>query len=193
MYPTLLVFASLVAAIASVGSQDTSSTGSPVDAWRTVTLPGAFYLIYRSYENDEGLGGTGKCVSIELSEKNEETKTTKSGMKYWDDQKNSWIIKTVRIKVAPTGGDTIQMSNAEGGDASASEGRFVYSDYGTCDVVVLSGTGDKKCELWVSAAVAPGGDTSGSQKLDKCLEEYENQCSGQEKYQIYDTAPCSSE
>ncbi|XP_040069392.1 female-specific histamine-binding protein 2-like [Ixodes scapularis] len=143
MYPTLLVFASLVAAIASVGSQDTSSTGSPVDAWRTVTLQNKFYLIYRSYKNDEGLGGTGECVTIQLSEKDDATKTTKSRMTYKNPETSELTEKNVRIKVTSSGGDTIEMSNTEGGDTSTTRVQFVYSDYGTCDVAVVLGTDEK--------------------------------------------------
>ncbi|XP_042143979.1 male-specific histamine-binding salivary protein-like, partial [Ixodes scapularis] len=141
MYPTLLVFASLVAAIASVASEETSSNG-PVDAWKTVTLQDKFYLMYRSYENDDALGGNGKCVSIQLSEKDEGTKTTKSTMKYRDPQTNSLTEKTVRVTVSSTAGDTIRIGNAEGGDTSATKFQFVHSDYGTCDVVVVLGTGE---------------------------------------------------
>ncbi|XP_040069396.1 female-specific histamine-binding protein 2-like [Ixodes scapularis] len=189
MYPTLLVFASLVAAIASVGSQDTSSN-EPVNAWKTVTLPGAFYLMYRSSENDDGFGGTAKCVSIQLSEANEGTKTTTSTIKYKDPNTSKMTEKTVRITVAGSGGDTIRIGNAEG---AAPENKFVFSDYGTCDVVVVSGTDGKKCELWVSAqALTSGGDTSDNKNINKCKQEYDNQCANQKKYQIYDEGTCSS-
>nr|AAY66602.1 lipocalin-like tick salivary secreted protein [Ixodes scapularis] len=200
MYPTLLAFASLVAAIASVGSEETSSSGTRMDAWTTVSLQDKFYLIYRSYRNDEGLGGTGKCVSIQLSEKDETAKTTKSTMKYLDPKTNQMIEKNVRGKVAPSSGDTIQMSDTEGWTA---EHKFAYSDYETCDVVVVLGTEEKKCELWVKQdyqqlpqaetdAVDSRAGTSVNQNIAKCEEEYNNQCPKEKKYRIYDTATCSS-
>nr|AAY66600.1 salivary serotonin-binding protein [Ixodes scapularis] len=203
MYNTLLVFASLVAAIASVGSQDSSSSGSPVEAWRTVILPQAFYLVYRSFENDPALGGNGRCVSIQLTHANEATKTTESIMKYWDPETNQMRENNVRGKVDPPDGDTIQMSNAEGGDPWKTDHKFVYSDYNTCDVVVVLETKEKKCELWVkdgyqqlaevnTEAVASRDDPSVSHNIAKCKEEYEKQCRGQKKYQIYEKATCSS-
>ncbi|XP_040072420.1 male-specific histamine-binding salivary protein-like [Ixodes scapularis] len=192
MYPTLLVFASLVAAIASVGSQGTSSDGSPVDAWKTVTLKDAFYLILRSYENDDGLGGTGKCVSIQLSEKNEGSKTTNSKMMYRDPQTNQMKEKIVTVKVSSEARDTVEISDGTC-ETSTTKCRFLYSDYGTCDVVTVLGTNEPKCELWVSAAVASGGDTSGNQNIAKCEEEYKKKCSDQKKYEIYDKATCSSQ
>ncbi|XP_042143897.1 uncharacterized protein LOC115321335, partial [Ixodes scapularis] len=163
----------------------------------TVTLQDKFYLMYRSYENDDALGGTGKCVSIQMSEKNEETKTTKSTMKYRDPQTNSLIKKTVRVTLAPSdgsaGGDTIQIGDAEGGDTSATKFQFVHSDYGTCDVVVVLGTGERKCELWVNAdAVGSDDDESVNEKIAKCINVYNKQCPDQKKYEIYDEATCNS-
>ncbi|XP_040072413.1 male-specific histamine-binding salivary protein-like [Ixodes scapularis] len=194
MYPTLLAFASLVAAIASVGSE-TSSSGKPVDAWTTVTLPNIFYLKYRSYENADGLGGTGECVSIRLVNADQETKTATSTIQYWD-AKKSLIKKTVHVTLAPsdgsTGGDTIQMVDTEGVDKSTTKVQFVYSDYGTCDVVIVPGTEEKECELWVSAdAVGSGDDASVKKKIAECTGEYDKLCKNPQKHEIYDDT-CSS-
>ncbi|XP_040069398.2 uncharacterized protein LOC120842370 [Ixodes scapularis] len=115
MYPTLLVVASLVAAITSVGSEKTSPNGSPVDAWRVVTLKDAFFLIYRSYEIDEGFGDTGKCASIQLSEANETARTTKTKIMYRDPQTTEMTEYTVSITVPRSDGstvcDTVQISD----------------------------------------------------------------------------------
>nr|AAY66569.1 salivary serotonin-binding protein [Ixodes scapularis] len=203
MYPTLLAFASLVAAIVSVGSGETSSSGTPVDAWRTVSLPDAFYLVYRSIKYDPYIG-TGICVSIQSTKPNEAAKTTESTIKSMDPKTSEMTEKTVRVKVFSTPGDTIQMSNAEEGGTSATTSvQFVYSDYGTCDVVKVLETDEPQCELWVKQdyqqlpqantdAVASRADTSVNQKIAKCEEEYNKQCPDQKKYRIYDTAKCSS-
>uniref|UniRef100_V5GMJ2 Salivary lipocalin n=1 Tax=Ixodes ricinus TaxID=34613 RepID=V5GMJ2_IXORI len=201
MYPTLLVFASLVAAITSVDSQETSS----VDAWKTVSLPGAFYLKYRSYEKDDSLGGTGKCVSIQLSKADQDTKTAVSKMRYRDPQTNQMTEKTVCAKVATPLSDTIQMGDGENCEGATTRVRFVYSDYENCDVTVVLGTdgSSPKCELWVKEgyqqlpeanadAVASRDDASVKTNLAKCKEEYDNQCKDQTKYRIYDTDTCGS-
>lgn len=52
--------------------------------FQTVSLEDEFYLMYRSYENNDGLGGTGECVSIKVSKELEGPETAESIMKYWD-------------------------------------------------------------------------------------------------------------
>uniref|UniRef100_A0A0K8RA13 Putative salivary lipocalin n=1 Tax=Ixodes ricinus TaxID=34613 RepID=A0A0K8RA13_IXORI len=191
MYPTLLVFASLVAAIASVGSQGTSSNGQPVDAWQTVKLPDRFYLMYRSFEEDAGLGGTGKCVSIKLSEAAEATKTAVSKMKYRDPQTNQMTEKTVCAKVATPLSDTIQMGDGENCEGATTRVQFVYSDYGTCDVTVVLGTdgSSPKCELWVNEDAV---DSQENANINKCKSEYKKQCPDQQEYPIYEKTTCGS-
>uniref|UniRef100_V5ICX6 Salivary lipocalin n=1 Tax=Ixodes ricinus TaxID=34613 RepID=V5ICX6_IXORI len=208
MYPTLLVFASLVAAIISVGSEGTSSNDPPVDAWRTVTLTEAFYLMHRSFKTDAGLGGNGKCVSIQLSTKDDTTRTTKSRITYKNPETSQLIEKTVCVTVprpdGSTVGDTIRMSNTESCEAQTTEVRFVYSDYGTCDVTVVLETdgSSSKCELWVkkgyqqhleddTGGVASRDDSSVKRSIAKCKEAYEKQCKGP-KYQIYEKDTCGS-
>uniref|UniRef100_V5ICV8 Putative secreted protein n=1 Tax=Ixodes ricinus TaxID=34613 RepID=V5ICV8_IXORI len=79
MYLTHLVFASLVvAAIADVGSTASQTNETHTDAWKTVSQNETFYMMYRSYEYDAGVGGTGKCVSVKLCEKNDRTRTARS-------------------------------------------------------------------------------------------------------------------
>uniref|UniRef100_V5IC69 Putative secreted protein n=1 Tax=Ixodes ricinus TaxID=34613 RepID=V5IC69_IXORI len=78
MYLTHLVFAILVAAaIAEVGSTTTQQNETHTDAWKTVSQNETFYMMYRSYEYDAGVGGTGKCVSVKLCEKNDTIRTAR--------------------------------------------------------------------------------------------------------------------
>uniref|UniRef100_A0A0K8RGP5 Putative salivary lipocalin n=1 Tax=Ixodes ricinus TaxID=34613 RepID=A0A0K8RGP5_IXORI len=157
MYPTLLVFANLVAAIASGSSEETPSNGTTNDAWKTVSLFDPYFLVYRSYEYDAGSGGTGKCVSVQLCEKNDTTRTARSRFMYRDAQTTQLIGVTARVTVArswnSTVDDIIRVGDADNCDAPAnamtSQIRLVYSDYSTCDVMVVFGTLEPKCELWV--------------------------------------------
>uniref|UniRef100_V5GMF6 Salivary lipocalin n=1 Tax=Ixodes ricinus TaxID=34613 RepID=V5GMF6_IXORI len=124
MYRTYLVFAILVATIASTSSDETSSSGLPTDAWWTVIQKKTFYLMYRSFEYDAGLGGIGKCVTITLCERNDTTRTTKSRIMYRDPQTTQLIGNTVRISLArswnSTVDDIIRIGDADRCDAPRS-------------------------------------------------------------------------
>uniref|UniRef100_A0A0K8R9W6 Putative salivary lipocalin n=1 Tax=Ixodes ricinus TaxID=34613 RepID=A0A0K8R9W6_IXORI len=142
MYPTLLVFSSLVVAIAS----DVPMLNRPgIDAWKSVTLPYRFYLMYRSYEYDAGVGGTGKCVSLELCDKDNTTRTATTRVMYRDAQTTELKGFTVRSTMARSWNSTVdnivRHGNADNCSAPAYattvEYRFVYSDYSTCDVLVV--------------------------------------------------------
>uniref|UniRef100_V5HBB4 Salivary lipocalin n=1 Tax=Ixodes ricinus TaxID=34613 RepID=V5HBB4_IXORI len=206
MYPTHLVFASLVAAIAGDVS---NSQRSDIDAWRTVTQLEAFYLMYRSYEYDAGTGGTGKCVSLKLCDKNDTTRTATTRIMYRDAQMAELRGFTVRTTMArswnSTVDDIVRHGDADNCSAPAHattlEYRFAYSDYSICDVVVVFGTLEPKCELWVkegyqhldiitNSTVAPGKAGTVERNITKCKKEYKKLC--QVKYQIYDKAICSS-
>uniref|UniRef100_A0A0K8R825 Putative salivary lipocalin n=1 Tax=Ixodes ricinus TaxID=34613 RepID=A0A0K8R825_IXORI len=209
MYRTNLVFAILVATIASTSSDETSSSGLPTDAWRTVTQNETFHLMYRSFEYDTGLGGTGKCVTITLCERNDTTRTTKSRIVYRDAKTTQLIGNTVRITLARSWNSTvdniIQIGDADRCDAPAqavtTQFLLAYSDFKTCDVLVVFGTREPKCELWIkdgyqhyldvnTNTVASAGDKNIKTSIRKCKEEYKKLC--QVKYPIYDKAICSS-
>uniref|UniRef100_V5H080 Salivary lipocalin n=1 Tax=Ixodes ricinus TaxID=34613 RepID=V5H080_IXORI len=209
MFSTHLVFASLVATIA--GDNFQSQRPVPlqhVDAWRTVTQKEAFYLMYRSYEFDAGVGGTGICVSLQLCDKNDTTRTATTRVMYRDAPMVELRGFTVRTTMArswnSTVDDIVRHGDADNCSAPAHattvEYRFVYSDYSTCDVVVVFGTLEPKCELWVKdgyqkhvggtflAIFPPTNDVKGN--ITRCEREYERLC--HVKYQIYDKNICSS-
>uniref|UniRef100_V5H2F4 Secreted protein n=1 Tax=Ixodes ricinus TaxID=34613 RepID=V5H2F4_IXORI len=114
MFPTQLVFASLVAAIASDVSK---SNSRDIDAWKTVSQIETFYLMYRSYEYDAGTGGTGKCVSVRLCDKNDTTRTATSRLMYRDAETTQLIGFTARVTMArswnSTVDDIIRLGNAD--------------------------------------------------------------------------------
>uniref|UniRef100_A0A6B0UVZ4 Putative salivary lipocalin n=1 Tax=Ixodes ricinus TaxID=34613 RepID=A0A6B0UVZ4_IXORI len=149
MYLTHLVFAILVAAaIAEVGSTTNMKNETHTDAWKTVSQNETFYLMYRSYEYDAGTGGTGKCVSVKLCEKNNTTRTARSRIMYRDAQTTQLMGFTARVTMArswnSTVDDIIRLGNADNcnapANAATAEYRLVYSDYTTCDVMVVYGT-----------------------------------------------------
>uniref|UniRef100_A0A0K8R7V3 Putative salivary lipocalin n=1 Tax=Ixodes ricinus TaxID=34613 RepID=A0A0K8R7V3_IXORI len=210
MYLTHLVFAILVAAaITDVGSTTTPENETHTDAWKTVSQNETFYMMYRSYEYDAGVGGTGKCVSVKLCEKNDTTRTARSRIMYRDAQTTQLMGFTARVTMArswnSTVDDIIRLGNADNctapANAATAEYRLVYSDYTTCDVMVVFGTLEPRCELWVkdgkqqliknnTEASTTGGDSETSKNITKCQEEYDNLC--KVKYQIYDRDICSS-
>uniref|UniRef100_A0A0K8R7M1 Putative salivary lipocalin n=1 Tax=Ixodes ricinus TaxID=34613 RepID=A0A0K8R7M1_IXORI len=209
MYRTHIVFASLVAAIASASSDEIPSNGdNHTDAWRTVSIPDPYFLVYRSYEYDAGSGGTGKCVSVQLCDKNDTTRTARSRFMYRDAKTTQLIGVTARVTVARSWNssvdDIIRVGDADNCDAPAnavtSQIRLVYSDYSTCDVLVVFGTLEPKCELWVkdgyqkhlqgTIETKSEGTNDGKDNITKCEEQYNNLC--KVKYQIYDRDICSS-
>uniref|UniRef100_A0A147BW77 Putative salivary lipocalin n=1 Tax=Ixodes ricinus TaxID=34613 RepID=A0A147BW77_IXORI len=214
MFPTQLVFASLVAAIASDVSK---SNSRDIDAWKTVTQKETFYIMYRSYEYDAGTGGTGKCVSVKLCEKNNTTRTARSRIMYRDAQTTQLMGFTARVTMARSWNssvdDIIRLGNADNctapANAATAEYRLVYSDYTTCDVMVVFGTLEPKCELWIkdgyqkhldSNNLKANNDTLKARSsednsaiknnITTCEQEYTKLC--QVKYQIYDKLICSS-
>uniref|UniRef100_A0A6B0V415 Putative salivary lipocalin n=1 Tax=Ixodes ricinus TaxID=34613 RepID=A0A6B0V415_IXORI len=211
MYLTHLVFASLVAAaITDVGSTTTPENETHTDAWKTVSQNETFYLMYRSYEYDAGTGGTGKCVSVKLCEKNDTTRTATSRLMYRDAQTTQLMGFTARVTMARSWNssvdDIIRLGNADDctapANAATAEYRLVYSDYTTCDVMVVFGTLEPRCELWVKDGYQKhlqgntqtnsreGGSQTGNQNITECVNQYENLC--KVKYQIYDKNICSS-
>uniref|UniRef100_A0A0K8R7U7 Putative salivary lipocalin n=1 Tax=Ixodes ricinus TaxID=34613 RepID=A0A0K8R7U7_IXORI len=203
MYRTNLVFAILVATIASTSSDETSSSGLPTDAWWTVIQKKTFYLMYRSFEYDAGLGGIGKCVTITLCERNDTTRTTKSRIMYRDPQTTQLIGNTVRISLArswnSTVDDIIRIGDADRCDApaqaSSTQFRLVYSDFKTCDVLTVFGTLEPKCELWIKDGyqqyLQDQIQTNEKYKnIPKCVKKYDELC--KVKYPIYDKDICSS-
>uniref|UniRef100_A0A6B0V3Y8 Putative salivary lipocalin n=1 Tax=Ixodes ricinus TaxID=34613 RepID=A0A6B0V3Y8_IXORI len=218
MYLTYLLFASLVAAaIAEAGSTMTPKNETHTDAWKTVSQNETFYLMYRSYEYDAGTGGTGKCVSVKLCEKNNTTRTARSRIMYRDAQTTQLMGFTARVTMArswnSTVDDIIRLGNADNcnapANAATAEYRLVYSDYTTCDVMVGFGTLEPKCELWIkdgyqkhldSNTLKANNDTLNARSsedgssiknnITKCEQEYTKLC--QVKYQIYDKLICSS-
>uniref|UniRef100_A0A6B0V5P8 Putative salivary lipocalin n=1 Tax=Ixodes ricinus TaxID=34613 RepID=A0A6B0V5P8_IXORI len=218
MYLTHLVFAILVAAaIAEVGSTTTLENETHTDAWKTVSQNETFYLMYRSYEYDAGTGGTGKCVSVKLCDKNDTTRTATSRLMYRDAQTTQLMGVTARVTMARSWNssvdDIIRLGNADDctapANAATAEYRLVYSDYTTCDVMVVYGTLEPKCELWIKdgkqqhfdgnplnanndtlKARSSEDDSSIKKNITRCEEEYNKLC--QVKYQIYDKLICSS-
>ncbi|XP_040069407.2 male-specific histamine-binding salivary protein-like [Ixodes scapularis] len=199
MYLTHVVFASLVAAAIA------EETGTHTDAWKTVSQNETFYLMYRSYEYDAGTGGTGKCVSVKLCNKNDATRTATSRLMYRDAQTTQLKGFTARVTMArswnSTVDDIIRLGDADNCDASANaataEYRLVYSDYSSCDVMVVFGTPEPRCELWIKDGKQNIEDNSRDNDTDniknnitKCKKEYDNLC--KVKYQIYDRDICSS-
>uniref|UniRef100_A0A6B0V3Q1 Putative salivary lipocalin n=1 Tax=Ixodes ricinus TaxID=34613 RepID=A0A6B0V3Q1_IXORI len=209
MYLTHLLFASLVVATFASGSR-VPTNESHTDAWKTVSQNETFYLMYRSYEYDAGTGGTGKCVSVRLCEKNDTTRTATSRLMYRDAQTTQLMGVTARVTMArswnSTVDDIIRLGNADDctapDNAATAEYRLVYSDYSSCDVMVVFGTLEPRCELWVkdgkqqllgnSTAGTPESRAASDDKknITKCVQEYENLC--KVKYQIYDKNICSS-
>uniref|UniRef100_A0A090X963 Putative lipocalin-like tick salivary secreted protein n=1 Tax=Ixodes ricinus TaxID=34613 RepID=A0A090X963_IXORI len=158
MYLTYLVFASLVAAaVADVGCTSAPQNETHTDAWKTVSQNETFYLMYRSYEYDAGVGGTGKCVSVKLCEKNDTTRTARSRIMYRDAQTTQLVGFTAPVTMArswnSTVDDIIRLGNADNcaapANAATAEYRLVYSDYSSCDVMVVFGTLEPRCELWI--------------------------------------------
>uniref|UniRef100_A0A6B0V2L2 Putative salivary lipocalin n=1 Tax=Ixodes ricinus TaxID=34613 RepID=A0A6B0V2L2_IXORI len=211
MYLTHLVFASLVAAgIANGGSNSAMENETHTDAWKTVSQNETFYLMYRSYEYDAGTGGTGKCVSVKLCEKNDTTRTATSRLMYRDAETTQLLGFTARVTMArswnSTVDDIIRLGNADDctapANAATAEYRLVYSDYSICDVMVVFGTLEPKCELWIKDgyqkhlegntlnAGSYGDDSAIKNKITRCEDEYKKLC--QVKYQIYDKLICSS-
>uniref|UniRef100_A0A6B0V3Q4 Putative salivary lipocalin n=1 Tax=Ixodes ricinus TaxID=34613 RepID=A0A6B0V3Q4_IXORI len=209
MYLTHLLFASLVVATFASGSR-VPTNESHTDAWKTVSQNETFYLMYRSYEYDAGTGGTGKCVSVKLCDKNDTTRTATSRLMYRDAQTTQLMGFTARVTMArswnSTVDDIIRLGNADDctapDNAATAEYRLVYSDYSSCDVMVVFGTLEPKCELWIkqgkqqllenSTAGKPESRAAKENKknITKCEQEYEKLC--KVKYQIYDKNICSS-
>ncbi|KAM7309533.1 uncharacterized protein ISCGN_006540 [Ixodes scapularis] len=210
MYLTHVVFASLVAAaIVEECASATTTSETHTDAWKTVSQNETFYLMYRSYEYDAGTGGTGKCVSVKLCNKNDATRTATSRLMYRDAQTTQLKGFTARVTMArswnSTVDDIIRLGDADNCDASANaataEYRLVYSDYSTCDVMVVFGTLEPRCELWIkdgkqqhiegnTQVESRDGDSDIKKNITKCKQEYDNLC--KVKYQIYDKDICSS-
>uniref|UniRef100_A0A0K8R7L3 Putative salivary lipocalin n=1 Tax=Ixodes ricinus TaxID=34613 RepID=A0A0K8R7L3_IXORI len=211
MYLTHLVFASLVAAaIATDGTNSTMKIETHTDAWKTVSQNETFYLMYRSYEYDAGTGGTGKCVSVKLCDKNDTTRTATSRLMYRDAQTTQLMGFTARVTMARSWNssvdDIIRLGNADDctapANAATAEYRLVYSDYSSCDVMVVFGTLEPRCELWVKDGYQKHlqgntqtnsreeGSQTGNQNITECVNQYENLC--KVKYQIYDKNICSS-
>ncbi|KAG0425249.1 hypothetical protein HPB47_027571, partial [Ixodes persulcatus] len=84
-----------------------NSNHSDVDAWKTVIQNETFYLIYRSYEYDAGVGGTGKCVSLILCDKNTATRTARTRVMYRDAQTTELKGFTVRSTMARSWNSTV--------------------------------------------------------------------------------------
>ncbi|XP_029837311.2 uncharacterized protein LOC115321223 [Ixodes scapularis] len=209
MYLTHVVFASLVAAAIAVEiASPTLKSETHTDAWRTVSQSETFYLIYRSYEYDAGTGGTGKCVSVKLCDKNDTTRTATSRLMYRDAQTTQWKGFTARVTMArsqnSTVDDIIRLGDADTWDASANavtaEYQLIYSDYSSCDVMIALGTQEPSCELWIkdgkqniennNEVKSKDGDRDNiKNSITKCKQEYDNLC--KVKYQIYDRDTCS--
>ncbi|CAN7947385.1 unnamed protein product [Ixodes pacificus] len=166
--------------------------------------------MYRSYEYDAGVGGTGKCVSVKLCEKNDTTRTARSRLMYRDAQTTQLRGFTARVTMArswnSTVDDIIRLGDADDctapANAATAEYRLVYSDYSVCDVMVVFGTLEPKCELWIKEGkqqlleTSTENTTEGREANDdkkniaKCEQEYNKLC--QVKYQIYDKNICCS-
>ncbi|XP_040063253.1 uncharacterized protein LOC120837751 [Ixodes scapularis] len=122
MHLTHVVLASLVAAaIAEEVICATSESETHTDAWKTVSQNETFYLIYRSYEYDGGTGGTAKCVSVKLCDKDDTTRTATSRLMYRDAQTTQLIGFTARVTMArswnSTVDDIIRLGNADNCEA----------------------------------------------------------------------------
>uniref|UniRef100_V5GLG6 Salivary lipocalin n=1 Tax=Ixodes ricinus TaxID=34613 RepID=V5GLG6_IXORI len=210
MYRTHIVFASLVAAIASASSDEIPSNGdNHTDAWKTVSIADPYYLVYRSYEYDAGVAeAPGNVSACNYDDKNDTTRTARSRFMYRDAKTTQLIGVTARVTVArswnSTVDDIIRLGNADNCNAPAnaitSQIRLVYSDYSTCDVMVVFGTLEPKCELWVkdgyqrhvqgNVQTRQQNNDGGKSNITECENEYNKLC--QVKYQIYDKDICSS-
>uniref|UniRef100_V5HQA3 Salivary lipocalin n=2 Tax=Ixodes ricinus TaxID=34613 RepID=V5HQA3_IXORI len=211
MYLTHLVFASLVAAaIANGDGNSTTKTKHIQTHGRLSVRMKPFISCTASYEYDAGTGGTGKCVSVRLCEKNDATRTATSRLMYRDAQTTQLIGVTARVTMARSWNssvdDIIRLGNADDctapANAATAEYRLVYSDYSSCDVMVVFGTLEPRCELWVKDGYQKHlqgntqtnsreeGSQTGNQNITECVNQYENLC--KVKYQIYDKNICSS-
>ncbi|XP_042146148.1 uncharacterized protein LOC121835742 [Ixodes scapularis] len=153
----------------------------------TVTQPGTFYLMFRSFSSDPALGNTAKCVS------KRPIKVMESRVKYLKPSDKSFYQGLQRLPSLIYVYYVCSM-------AGTTTYRLVYSDYGICDVFVVSDTNEKKCELWVKEgyqqyaddianAVASRDQSIVDVNITKCKQEYLNRC--KEQYQIYDKDMCS--
>ncbi|CAN7986449.1 unnamed protein product, partial [Ixodes pacificus] len=149
-----------------------------------------------------------KCVSVQLCDKNDTTRTARSRLMYRDAQTTQLKGFTTRLTTArswnSTVDDIIRLGNADdcGAPANAAtvQNRVVYSDYLSCDVTVVFGTLETKCELWVkdgyqqylqaNVQTRSENKDGGNNNVTECEKQYDNLC--KVKYPIYDRDICSS-
>uniref|UniRef100_G3MQ25 Lipocalin/cytosolic fatty-acid binding domain-containing protein n=1 Tax=Amblyomma maculatum TaxID=34609 RepID=G3MQ25_AMBMU len=154
------------------------------DAWKSLTVPGRYYLYMRSYEDEPFYGHNRKCVFNELVSINEEDKYTVSIFGSVDLKdgltKTQTAYAWVRASEGYTVPNVIEASNSKE-KLSTIEYPVAFSEYDNCDILRVPHR-NNGCELWAKA-----GQVHNIKSL--CFFVFHLLC-GPNKYIVYDRDLC---
>ncbi|XP_077552868.1 female-specific histamine-binding protein 2-like [Haemaphysalis longicornis] len=154
------------------------------DAWKTLTLPGKFYLYMRSYEDEPLYGHNRKCVFSEVIFVNEEEKYTVGAFGSADPndgtKQNITVYSWVRATEGYPAPNVMEAALAPDGNVVMVH-VVAFSEYSNCEIFRVPHRNDG-CELWGKAG-----------ELDKikslCFYVFHLLC-GPDKYLVYDKNLC---
>ncbi|XP_077536607.1 male-specific histamine-binding salivary protein-like [Haemaphysalis longicornis] len=156
------------------------------DAWKTLNVPGKYYLYMRSYEDEPLYGLNSVCVSNELISVNEKENYTISTFGTTSAKDGSRTNRTVYSWARATEGypapNVIESSFTLEKDFVV-EFVLAFSEYKNCDILRLPHR-NNGCELW-----AKEGEMH---KIEAhCFFIFHLLC-GPEKYMVYDSQMCEA-
>ncbi|XP_037561660.1 male-specific histamine-binding salivary protein-like [Dermacentor silvarum] len=157
------------------------------DAWKSLTVPGRYYLYMRSYEDEPFYGADRKCVFNELVSINEEEKYTVSTFGSTSTKDGTTSTQTAYAWAHASEGYTvpnvIEASNSKE-KLFTLEYPVAFSEYDNCDILRVPHRGNA-CELWAKEGKI-------HQIKSLCFYVFHLLC-GPEKYFVYDRDLCSRE
>ncbi|XP_077512231.1 female-specific histamine-binding protein 2-like [Amblyomma americanum] len=154
------------------------------DAWKSLKVPGKYYLYMRSYEDEPLYGANIKCVFSELVSVNEEEKYTINVFGSID--LKDGLTKTHNVYAFVRASEGYSVPNVI--EAAESKEKFftidypvAFSEYDNCDILRVPHR-NNGCELWAKA-----GEIHNIKSL--CFFAFHLLC-GPEKHIVYDRDLC---